>query len=89
MPRRHMTLICVSCLTWERDNSPPRKPTFDLCIEVLFDMLRLCQGDGSFTESLGTNILWPHAKTVANASISFVESAEEQCLLTGLHVVQG
>ena len=40
-----------------------------------------CQGDGSFTESLGTNILRPHAKLLL-ASILFVESVEGQCLLT-------
>ena len=56
---------------------------------VVFVILRLCQGDGSFTksESLGTNILWPHAKLLP-ASISFVESAEGQCLLTVWRVVK-
>ena len=61
MPGRHRTLVCVSCLTWERDNQTSRKATFDLFIEA-FVMLRLCQGGGSFTESLATNILWPHVK---------------------------
>ena len=32
-----------------------------ICVDVCY-FLRLCQGDGSFAESLGTTILWPHAK---------------------------
>ena len=48
---------------------------------LFFVILRLYQGDGSFIKSLGTNTLWSHAKLLP-ASISFVESAEGQCLLT-------
>ena len=48
---------------------------------LFFVILRLCQGDGSSTKSLGMNILWPHAKLLP-ASISFIESVEGQCMLT-------
>ena len=35
------------------------------CVVVFFVILRLCQGDGSFTKSLGTNIFLATCKTVA------------------------
>ena len=81
-----LVLICqLSDVGKGRLNSKRTRICLIYC--VVFCYLRLCQGDGSFTKSLGTNILWPHAKLLP-ASISFVESMEGQCLLTVYRVVK-
>ena len=61
---QHGVLVCVSYQLSDVGKGQLKSRTNRIClfIVLLFAICRLCQGDGSFTESLGTNILWPHAK---------------------------